>query len=171
MDQPRVDQLARHLAAGSSRRRALRVLAAGALGPLLGFAGEPAKAEACLRDGKVCKRGSQCCSGRCQGKQGKKKCRRVAGASICTIRDDVCAKPFDGSVVDCGVGPLACDCHVTAAGRAFCADSNQTGVGCETDVECVAAIGEGAACVHFRTGRCNNGVPLNACLRPCPDPI
>jgi hypothetical protein len=177
MDQERFDRLTRRLSRVSSRRVALQSLAGVVLaGGLARFGlaeanAQDATAARCLGEGKKCKRGNQCCSGLCQGKKDKKRCRRAPGQSICTVRDDICSKPLDEEGVDCGVGSLSCTCMVTAAGHAFCSNGNQSTVRCATDVECVAAIGAGAACVHQRTGRCNNGEPVNVCHFPCPDPV
>lgn len=74
MDHARFDALARAAGIVSSRRAALLAIASTALAPLRG-AGAAPEAAACLNEGRPCKRNTQCCSSRCQGKPGKKTCR------------------------------------------------------------------------------------------------
>jgi hypothetical protein len=164
--------LARQAAALATRRDTLRTLA-GAIGLAAGTAPASGTAATCLRNGKECKRGNQCCSGFCKrGKGDKKRCRKVSSASTCTIRDDLCVQPPGGPFVDCGVGSVLCACLVTTAGRAFCADPLQTFVECETNADCVAEIGRGTVCVKLRTGpSCNSGPPVKNCFRRCADPV
>jgi hypothetical protein len=78
MDASSFDRLAR---AVTGRRRVLGLLAA--LG--LGGPGEPAAA-ACTAAGKPCARPGQCCSGRCQGAPGRKRCRCRDGRRPCRGR-------------------------------------------------------------------------------------
>src|SRR5438067_8268179 len=62
-----IDDLSRALAAGRSRRWALRVLAGGAVTAALGLPGARAVTadDACKPAGKKCRKASQCCSGTC----------------------------------------------------------------------------------------------------------
>lgn len=167
MDEQRFDALARHLARGTSRRRALGALAVGALGLFGGMLGERAGAKACLREGKDCKRGSQCCSGRCQGKKGRKKCRRVPFQSICTRRTDSCT----GAVKDCGVGAEFCVCNVTTSGAALCSQGFRCPAQpCRNNPDCVAAFGEGWFCVRSPDG-CMCDDQETSCVQRCPDPV
>ncbi len=90
MDAYRFDALARTLAPGASRRRALAGLVSGLLaaaGLGLGGARRPdatakkrrrkvrRNAFGCVSAGEFCKHAGQCCSGVCRGKKGKKRCR------------------------------------------------------------------------------------------------
>jgi Dickkopf N-terminal cysteine-rich region len=64
------DNLLRSMAAGTSRRTALRTLGAGAAGgflALMGVSGSAADGgrDDCKRAGKACKKDLQCCSGMC----------------------------------------------------------------------------------------------------------
>jgi hypothetical protein len=164
LDDRSFDTLARLIGA-TTRRAAVTALAAGALGLVLGLRDAEAGAAGCLNPGRSCSRGKQCCSGLCKGPKGRKRCRTAPGQSICTIRDDTCRTDINR---DCGVGPLACRCWTTTAGRAFCSESGSTGVaGCERDADCVAAVGAGAACVRGG-GDC---AFETICLRPCQDPV
>ena len=76
MDATRFDELARKLAAGATRRGALRAAAGGAIAAALA-AMRPAAAEAgaptCRAYGDVCDRDRECCSQRCSGRC---ECRR-----------------------------------------------------------------------------------------------
>ena len=68
MDGQRFDELTRTLAAGASRRAALRILAGGAAAGFLTLVrGSGARADegGCKRTGKHCRRPDQCCSGVC----------------------------------------------------------------------------------------------------------
>ncbi len=169
MDQTRLDSLVRRLAETTTRRHALRTLAAGALGLLGGTPGGAWAAEGCLSEGKPCERGKQCCSGLCKGKKGKKACRRVPSQGICTNRMKIC----DGSSPhpDCGAGPLDCRCNTTLTGRAFCGSSLDTNAGitpCASDLECAQQFGNGAVCVRGAgVGPCT----IDFCQLPCPDPV
>ncbi len=60
------DEWTKTLARSTSRRDALKTLAGGTVGGLLALLGVGiAVAEECKRNGKACKKGSQCCSGTC----------------------------------------------------------------------------------------------------------
>jgi hypothetical protein len=65
------DELARALASGSiSRRKALRLMGAALVGGTLASVGigeAAADPPGCKRNGKKCKRDTQCCSGKCEG--------------------------------------------------------------------------------------------------------
>ncbi len=69
MDSQRFDDLSRTLATARSRRGALKTLAGGALGGLLGLVGVREAAAACRAPKKPCEKGRQCCTKRC--KRGK----------------------------------------------------------------------------------------------------
>jgi len=171
VDERRFDWLTRRLADPSSRRRVLSTLAGGALG-LLPVLSWEAAAATCLATGKACKRGSQCCSGLCKGKKGKKKCRPVPFQSLCTTRISVCLRD-DLTISDCGLGSLVCDCQVTTAGRAFCSDSgiDSSDCDCASDQECQARLGAGAACVRRAGNSCDVCRGPTFCALPCPDPV
>jgi len=66
LDHDRFDDLARTLATGTSRRQALKLLGGSLTGGLLAALGVgTAVADECKRNGKPCKKDSQCCSGTC----------------------------------------------------------------------------------------------------------
>ena len=169
MDESRFDALTQRFAGGVTRRRALRALAGGVLGLIAAAPAGGVAAAACLREGKACKRGRQCCSGRCkQGPQGKT-CRRVPSQGICTNRMRSCSDTAAGP--ECGAGPLVCTCNTTLTGGAFCGSSLGTDAGtteCRSDLECAQQFGNGAACVRGAgVGPCT----IDFCQLPCPDPV
>jgi hypothetical protein len=146
-----LESIQRRLAGTPSRRGVLAALTAVAAG-----AARPAAA-ACLDNGARCKRGAQCCSGRCAGKKGKKRCKAAPVQGICTIADNAC---FGDQIPDvvCGVGAGQCFCFVTASGQSFCGDPGAgPGPGqdrsCRKDADCGPAFGRGARCIQ----------PLPAC--------
>jgi hypothetical protein len=170
MDAPQFDRLVRQIAGAASRRQALRLLAGGALGLLAGLpSGAVATAQveaasSCLKQGKDCKRGNQCCSGLCHRKQ----CRRAPGQGICTIRNDAC-RENDADKVCGGAGFNLCGCFVTAAGRSFCGSGQvDDAQACANDGECVTRLGDGARCVRGGPSDCP-ATPV--CRRSCTDPF
>lgn len=67
MDSAQFDRIAKDLANPSSRRTAMKAVAAGALGlALTRVAPSGADARKCIRNGKRCQRDGQCCSGECR---------------------------------------------------------------------------------------------------------
>ena len=169
MDPTRFDALARRLAPTTSRRDALRLLTVGALGLLAGLPGRGAAAAACLKDGKECKRGGQCCSGRCAGKRGKKTCRRAPGQANCTIDRNVCKVGQSG--VGCK-GSGGCACAVTTRGTAFCASLfTDVCARCDSGADCVAlGFPQGSACIRVG-GQCEDCAAEGGtkCVTRCPN--
>jgi hypothetical protein len=168
------DAWTRLLVSRQPRRRVWRGLAGGALAALLPHFGKPLPAAAretaakrCLKEGKSCKRGTQCCSGVCR----KKKCRRATGQGLCTIRQDLCrtSQPGPGCGVDDGGGP--CFCHVTAAGASFCASAFETECfPCAANGDCADVTGPDSACIRtLGTPFCDDSCPEQGafCARPC----
>ncbi len=169
MDGRQFDTLTRRLAGGVSRRRAVRALTGVALGLVVVVPEGGVAAAACLREGEACKRGRQCCSGKCaKGAKGRT-CRRVPSQGICTNRMRSCSDTAEGP--ECGAGSLVCTCNTTLAGRAFCGSSLGTDAGtteCRSDLECAQRFGNGAACVRGAgVGPCT----IDFCQLPCPDPV
>ena len=83
MDGQRFDAMARAMAGGATRRRALRLAGGGLAGALLAAAGLGGRAQAdtCKASGKACKKGGQCCSGNCAPVSGSRS--TAHSASIC----------------------------------------------------------------------------------------
>jgi hypothetical protein len=89
---------------------------------------------------------SKCCSGICQGKKpkkGKKDTSRCVAhnALDCQTGADSCA----GGTVPCGTAGA---CAITTGAASFCsATGDGACVVCQTDADCVASRGPGAACI------------------------
>jgi hypothetical protein len=146
-----LDDVARELAAGTSRRRALRLLGAGIAGGLLALPGaDPARAaRRCRRVGEKCKQSLDCCVGTC--------CGGVCCADGQVCQDGRCVDPpppppgggpnreicicGDGTVIETCV---AIGCASSAAQDAVCgplcaAHGGEAATGCvENDPACPA---------------------------------
>jgi hypothetical protein len=161
METQRFDTLTRQLNTdGSSRRGLLRGLAATALGlAAVRFPGAVTarrkrkgktprvNAFGCLNVGQKCGGASGlCCSGICQGKKPKKgkpdKRRCVAHNALdCQAAADSCA----GDAVPCGTAGA---CTLTTGAASFCsATGDGACAACQTDADCEASRGPGAACI------------------------
>jgi hypothetical protein len=99
----------------------------------------------CVNVGNVCKNSGQCCSGICEGKQGKKKCR---------AHDTGGCKPGH-SESSCGGTDVTCTtatgfpfgaCSTTSGKAGYCAGDIACAQ-CSRDVDCQAELGPLAACV------------------------
>ena len=152
------------------RRRALLRVVGAALSARLAGAdvGTPVVAAAgCAKVGKSCKRADQCCSGICEGKHGKKKCRGH-DAGTCQRGQDTCTDPDpDGDKCN---NNADCSCIATTAGTSFCADVVGGGCAdCARDADCLAlGFPPGTACLVIGVGRCSGHCPNGTgCNPPC----
>jgi hypothetical protein len=103
---------------------------------------------ACHKAKKRCKRGSQCCSGRCK----KGKCKGNAKPPV-----DVC---LGREVQDaCGDG---CFCFESVNGAVVCGDASASG--CSTDAQCALLTGPGSICFFNKDGE-------GECAAPCANPL
>ena len=154
------DALARTLAATRSRRRALGLLAGGALGGAMALLGRGEAAAACGTVGQPCDATRRCCPGAACADNGR--CRCKPGLTDCGGRcrnlqtdENNCGKC--GRV--CAAGRTCCAgrCVNTANAEAHC---GKCGKACRADQICV-----GGTCL------CPNGtVPCqNACVAACPN--
>jgi hypothetical protein len=153
MDAPRFDRLTRSLAGAALRRGLLRGLAAFALTgaglPRVATAKKKRKkikrnAFGCVNVGKFCKNNSQCCSGICQGKKGKKTCK-AHDTGGCQAGHAPCNAPQVPCTTD---GGKAGFCATTTGNAGYCT----TGTGgectpCTRDADCREICGAGAACI------------------------
>jgi hypothetical protein len=157
LDANRFDALARSLEDGFPRRAALgAALGAGFASLLSRFGADEADAKqkrkkrkrkkkikknafGCVNVGNVCKNSGQCCSGICQGKKGKKKCK-AHNALDCPIGADTCLEQ-----IECG---STGECFLTTGAGSFCGLTSPTEcVVCAKDADCEAlGFGVGAAC-------------------------
>lgn len=160
------DVLARSLASDNlSRRQALKLVGGALLGSMLGLLGsETAYAThfGCRHVGNRCRRGSQCCSGRCR----KGRCR-AHNTGNCPAQQDPC--PSTTSCTPEG-GSTACTCFQTTGGARFCGGSFVC-FACTEDTFCEQQLGRGAACVVNCPGSFCRGQGQSSaahCMGPCP---
>ncbi len=123
MDDQHFDSLARSLASGRSRRTAVRLLAGGALGALLTALGLEEAGAACVRVGRRCETGRQCCTkrcvrGRCACPRGTTRCGRRCCPAGQTCQNGACVAACAGEdpTVTCaanGCGPKTNSCNQT----------------------------------------------------------
>jgi hypothetical protein len=172
MDGIRFDSLARTVGRRQSRRGAFRALASAALGATairIGLGADQTEAVQvtserrfdCTAVGDSCKgNDSQCCSGRCSGKTGKKKKngRRKRDQSQCVAHDQAgCTSGQDtcdtGIAVACGSRGRG-GCFRTTGNASFCGQiegprpPRLNCENCTTDQDCESlGYGSGAACV------------------------
>jgi hypothetical protein len=95
----------------------------------------------CVNVGQFCKTDGQCCSGRCEGKKDKKKCK-AHDAGNCQSDDDSCIVES----VECLNGAIAGGCFRTTGQASYCAFDGDC-FPCEKDADCVPFCGAAAACV------------------------
>ena len=171
MEDSRFDALAKSLSAVGPRRRLLAGLVAAALAAPLGRAA----ARDCKRDGKPCKKNSQCCSGNCVGASGGTAndgtCQPPYFQGTCEVGDDFCVE----NQIDetCNPDPLGphCACVTTApGGETACVDVNSAMcdvLDCERDTDCTS-LGEGYVCIAARGScGCIGAGNRNFCARQC----
>jgi hypothetical protein len=173
VDYRRFDQIARTLSTFQSRRGLLRALGFGAL-LLPGTASARNKKKrkkkpkfndfGCVNFGGYCKSNNQCCSGICEGKEGKKRCGAhdfstcQAGQNAC---DDAVAAPCVSST---GANRAACD---TTTGNAPYCSADGDCFDCRKDADCVPFCGERAACI--KCAACAEEGVVTACVGPTVD--
>jgi hypothetical protein len=147
------DRGTRLVASAFSRRTLASVLGLGALGlPSLAAGKKRRKNKkikrnsfGCVNVGNFCKDPGQCCSGICQGKKGKKRCRAhdtggCQPASLCTF--------FGAEGIPCTTSSaVPGQCGTTTGNAGYC-----VGVGdcfpCAKDADCHDVCGPHAACVQ-----------------------
>lgn len=158
MDTLRIDDLARLLGRTSGRRRLVLGLAVGAVGLTARGPGEVAarkrrkekvrrNAFGCVDVGGFCKNAGQCCSGICEGKKGKQKCRAHDGGTGCRagLVEDGCGGAVD---VECttSTGQTGI-CNTTTGNAGYCIGIGGVSPtpGCTKDADCRALCGADAA--------------------------
>lgn len=139
MDQDRFDRLIRSLA---SRRRTILfslALAPGGIAVPRASAASP-----CTIVGKGCAGKSECCSGICMGKKGKKTCR-PHDTGGCTKGQNSCSASVDiACTAPTGVEGL---CYTTTGHAGYCGTDGQCAA-CARDADCRDLFGPTAACVQ-----------------------
>lgn len=173
MDADRFDALTRSLTDAWPRREMLRRLTAATVGLALARfprGGRTKKRKkkkvrrnkfGCVTVGGYCKNAGQCCSGICQGKQGKKKCK-AHDTGGCQAGQHTCVE-----LVECTTtAEVAGECFTTTGNAGYCGG---LGAGicmdCKRDADCRAVRGPRAAC-----GLCAScSDELTACVGPDPE--
>jgi hypothetical protein len=119
----------------------------------------------CVNVGNFCQNSGHCCSGICQGKKGKKKCKaHDSGDCQAGQREEACG----GEDVFCtsSAGGLGV-CDTTTGNAAYCAVSAGC-FACAKDADCRGVCGPAAACIVC-AGECDD-TGGTACVGPseCP---
>lgn len=173
MDAEQFDTLTRSLTDRRSRRGALAAALGGALGvaSLAGTdSGKKKKKKPkfnefdCVNVGDFCKNSSQCCSGLCKGKKGKKRCS-AHDSSTCLAGQSTCVDPVGVPCVS-STGANTASCEVTTGNAPYCTADGDC-FACTKDADCVPFCGAQAACIKCAT--CSDGGVVTACVGPAVD--
>ena len=151
MEPTRFDDLTKALAAATSRRQALKTIAATTLGGILGLSGiGNVFAKPCATNGKHCNSKTVCCSGYCDPTTRKCACKPGTCNSSCPCDASQCLT-CDSSTGTC---VSSCDACSTCQGGT-----------------CVSSCGSGQVCLSNGTcaSPCTPGVPCS-CGFCFPDP-
>jgi hypothetical protein len=156
MDPSRLDRWTRSLTVAAPRRAALGVAAL--VLPAIADAKKHKKkrkrkkrqnkkvtfnAFGCVNVGGFCKNSDQCCSGICEGKQDKKRCK-AHNASTCQPGQDICVVGPAICLTDTGDTGL---CGRTTGGAGYCEVGAEC-FACQKDADCEPICGAGAACLN-----------------------
>jgi hypothetical protein len=167
----RFDQLSRAVSTMRSRRALAGILGVGALAlPPLAEARKRKKkikrnGFGCVNVGDPCKNSGQCCSGICQGKKRKKKCKGH-DQSTCRagMQHSTCAEDRGAF---CDVDGSTGNCNTTTGNAGFCTSGGEC-FECARDADCVAVCGPRAACIRC-AGCANQNGAVTACVAPIGD--
>ncbi len=98
----------------------------------------------CVNVGQLCQNEGQCCSGICEGKQGKKRCQAhdtggcQAGQDDCVIEDSLCPEEPTST---------SSRCYRITGNASVCGfRAGRKCMPCARDADCEAGLGPGAAC-------------------------
>lgn len=145
MDAFRFDDMTRHLTATTSRRQTLAALALAALGRV-GLGHEVSAGPGCKDVGIRCTNATQCCSGVCKGKQGRKRCRAHDAGSCQAGASTTFCKPGSPFVACTTSTSRAGGCVATTGKAAYCA-YDMGCMACAQDADCQTVCGPHAACL------------------------
>lgn len=186
MHERRFDELLHAFATGRSRRATLASLASGILAAGSAARWESADARkkgkrqkikrnefGCVNVGSFCKNSGHCCSGICQGKKGKRKCRAHDSALCDQDAAGVCTAP--NPVATACNNRADCACITTTGGSSICAELFCGNPGCSEcadcrqDADCLAlGFPAGVACAPVSKGLCAGFCETGmACVLPC----
>ncbi len=170
MDGDRFDAFARIVAAGVSRRRAIRFAAGGIAATALAVLGGGADARPrCRQDDRACSKHAQCCSGYCRQRQrGRDVCAPCESGIVC---GDICCPP--GAVNGCttvnGPNGLVASC-LCPEGTFYDPARNVCGCPetCEQDFDCCSGKCCQGVCCAEGQDRCCGGVcaTIEDCVCP-----
>lgn len=105
MDGHRFDRVTRSLATGSSRRRLLKGLVAGAFAAVgVGRAAE-ADAARCKRFGQHCNKSERCCAGKCAPRRFVCECHHYQRACITATGAETCCPRGEAAFARCCPNP------------------------------------------------------------------
>jgi hypothetical protein len=170
MDGARFDGLTRSVSTLLSRRSLAGALGLGALA-LPGLADAKKKHKhkkkkkvklndfGCVDVGNFCKNSSQCCSGICQGKKGKKKCQAHDDGG-CQEGQDACL----GVMALCNIEGVMGECTRTTGDAGYCFGGSGDCFDCSKDADCVPFCGAQAACIVCTADCAAEGT--TACVAP-----
>ena len=113
----------------------------------------------CVNVGKFCQNNGQCCSGICQGKKDKRKCKAHDTGGC---QPGSAAPACGGTEVICTTSPGGEGrCGTTTGNAGYCFNAVALGPTCTKDAECQAVLSsETAACVQCPPGEpfCASGI-------------
>lgn len=118
----------------------------------------------CVNLGHFCQNDEQCCSGICEGRKGKKRCR-AHGESTCQAGQQLMFCGVDSVDVPCVTStgePGFCD---TTTGQAPYCTRKGACMPCRKDADCIELCGQQAACVV-----CSGCVEANGAQTSCVGP-
>jgi hypothetical protein len=181
MDTVRFDRLTRAFSHLLSRRRLVGTLGLAAIGlpdPIAAKKKRKRKKEepklnafGCVNVGQFCKNDEQCCSGICEGKREKRKCKAHGTGTCDQEGPGLCTAP-NPELLTCN-NSAECACIRTTAGSNFCYDqrseSGSDCAECQQDADCEAlGFPPGTACAAVLAGRCAGACAGGMyCTVPC----
>lgn len=183
MNQRDLRVMAWSITGSPSRRDVLRGLAGLGLGTMLPAAVADAKKQrkrkkrkpkatpnsyGCLEVDDPCKTAEQCCSGVCEGRRGKKRCRAHDTGTCDQDLPGLCSPT--PTIAPCNNSPT-CFCMISTANSSFCAQLGQPlCTTCQQDADCIAqGMPPGSACLPTTGFLCATDCPETGmvCLPPC----
>ena len=99
----------------------------------------------CVNVGNFCKHDDQCCSGICEGKKGKRKCRNHDAGSGCQKGDNSCVEDLPDCTTATGISAQT-RCGTTTGNASYCWFDGDC-MNCSKDEECQELCGPAAACI------------------------
>jgi hypothetical protein len=116
----------------------------------------------CVSVGNFCKNSDQCCSGICEGKKDKRKCK-AHDQGTCQPGQDSCPSV----TIDCtsSINEPG-NCLITTGNASYCGRGSC--FLCQKDADCVQFCGPQAACVSCAACQPDT-IYVTACVGPAPD--